>query len=79
MCVRPPKTYKQTALLLISCVAAGIYGWPLLSENIGLFHNKMELSQFVASALGVAVAQAVMKAIEKIDLSGFFPSPTKEK
>jgi len=72
MLLRPPKTAFQFGLTLVSCMACGILGWPLLHDNIGMFEGRVALSQFAASGFGVAIAQATYRAINKVDVSALW-------
>ncbi len=77
MFLRPAKSLTQTALLLLSCVIVGGFG---AAPALAWFNLSSEWAGAMGAALGfsgLSVAQAILRGLDKLDLTEFFNRAAK--
>lgn len=77
MFLRPAKSLTQTILLLVSCVIVGGFG---TAPTLAWFNLGPEWAGAMGAALGfsgLSLAQAVLRGLDRLDLSEFFNRAAK--
>lgn len=70
--LRPASTIMQGILLISSCVTCGYYGQPVASYMMGMPDKFDTAISALVGLMGVSFAQAMLKAMDRLDLRGVF-------
>ena len=70
---RPARTWRQYVMLLVACALLSIFFAHPTIEYFELSDNKLFPVAAGIGLLGLSIVQAILKALDNLDLSGWLP------